>query len=103
MKDLQKKVEEFVKKYNLSHSDEISTLDLVSEIGEVAKEIIKSTNYGNSPPEEREELKSELGDCLYSLIVLSNKHNINLEEALDSVIQKYESRLKDKGSAGSGR
>lgn len=46
MKNLQQKVKEFVEKYNLEHSAEISTLDLVTEIGEVAKEIIKSTNYG---------------------------------------------------------
>lgn len=103
MNDLQQKVKEFVEKYNLEHSVEISTLDLVTEIGEVAKEIIKSTNYGKEEPKEREELKGELGDAFYSFIVLANKHNINLEEALDTVLRKYEARLKDKGSAGSGR
>lgn len=34
MKNLQQKVKEFVEKYNLEHSAEISTLDLVTEIGE---------------------------------------------------------------------
>lgn len=46
MKDIQQKVAEFVKKYKLKHPPEISALDLVSEIGELAKEIIKTTNYG---------------------------------------------------------
>lgn len=102
MNDLQNKVREFTKKYNLEHSAEISTLDLVTEIGEIAKEIIKSTDYGREKPKEREELKGEVGDAFYSLIVLANKHHINLKDALNTVLQKYEARLKDKGSAESG-
>jgi len=100
MKNLQRKVLDFTKKYNLAHSNEITTLDLVSEIGEVAKEILKSTNYGQTPPQKREELKKEIGDALYSLINLANLNEIDLEEAVTLVMEKYEKRLQ-KGSAGS--
>ena len=41
-----------------------------------------------------------MGDVLYSLIVVANKLNINLEESLNLVLEKYKKRLK-KGSAGS--
>ena len=58
------------------------------------------TNYGSKPLKKNKEIKSELGDVLYSLIVLANKLNINLEEALNLVLDKYKKRLK-KGSAGS--
>jgi len=48
----------------------------------------------------REELKSELGDLLYSIITIANSFNVDLEEALNIVLEKYKKRL-NKGSAGS--
>ena len=75
-------------------------LDTMSELGEVAKEILKMSNYGRKPIEYGEELKSELGDVLYSLITIANTFDIDLEDALSQVLEKYKKRLK-KGSAGS--
>ncbi len=75
-------------------------LDTMSELGEVAKEILKMSDYGRKPVEYREELKSELGDVLYSLITIANTFDIDLEDALRQVLEKYKKRLK-KGSAGS--
>ena len=48
----------------------------------------------------KEEIKSELGDLLYSIITIANSFDVNLEEALKMVLEKYKKRLK-KGSAGS--
>ena len=62
--------------------------------------MLKMTDYGRKKPEYREEMKSEMGDLLYSTITLANSFDIDLEEALNSVLQKYETRLL-KGSAGS--
>lgn len=103
MKDLQNKVQEFVKKHNLTHIPEISALDLVSEMGEVAKEILKSGNYGKITPQKSGEMESELGDALYSLITLANSLNIDLDKALNLVLKKYEKRIKNSNSAGSGK
>ncbi|MFH1971702.1 MAG: MazG-like family protein [Patescibacteria group bacterium] len=97
---IQEKVQEFAKKNKLDSPPEFRVLDLVSEIGEVSKEVLKMTNYGTKPLQKNNEVKSELGDVLYSLITLANKLDINLEEALDLVLEKYQKRLK-KGSAGS--
>ncbi|MBU2036319.1 hypothetical protein KKC36_02635, partial [Patescibacteria group bacterium] len=52
------------------------------------------------PRQPRQEVKSELGDVLYSLITVANSLDIDLEEALDLVLEKYQKRL-EKGSAGS--
>lgn len=41
-----------------------------------------------------------MGDAFYSLIVLANSLNVDLEETLDLVLDKYNNGLK-KGSAGS--
>jgi NTP pyrophosphatase (non-canonical NTP hydrolase) len=103
MKDLQKKVLDFVERHNLKHSPEVSVLDLVSEIGEVAKEILKSGDYGKNPPATTAEMKAELGDALYSLITLANSLDIDLEEALNMVLEKYEKRIKKTDSSGNGR
>ncbi|MCX6803832.1 MAG: hypothetical protein NTY48_04660 [Candidatus Diapherotrites archaeon] len=58
------------------------------------------SDYGRKPAKYREEIKSELGDVLYTLIALANTFDIDLEDALQQVLNKYEKRLK-KGSAGS--
>jgi NTP pyrophosphatase (non-canonical NTP hydrolase) len=106
MKELQEKIKEFCKKNNLESPAEHRILDTMSELGEVAKEILKMSDYGRKPigpaelDEYKEELKSELGDVLYSLITIANSFDIDLEDALKLVIEKYEGRLK-KGSAGS--
>ncbi len=100
LKTLQQQVRDFVNKNNLDSPTEFRVLDLVSETGEVAKEILKMTNYGNTDLKINDEVKLELGDVLYSLIVVANKLNVNLDEALQFVLQKYEKRLTN-GSAGS--
>ena len=93
MKKIQKKVKEFVQKHNLEHNAEITMLDLVSELGEVSKEILKSSDYGKRNSESSKEIESEIGDLFYSLINLANNYNIDLEKALDIVLDKYEKRL----------
>lgn len=96
MNSIQNKVKEFANKYHLQYSPEIIVLDLVSEIGEVAKEILESTSYGKKSYEFRKEIIIEIGDVFYSLINLANYFKINLEDALKLVIHKYEDRLKRK-------
>lgn len=100
MKQTQQKVKAFCQKHNLVSPPEYSTLDTMSELGEVAKELLKMTDYGRRPMQFREEIKTELGDVLYSLITLANSLDVDVEEALDTALEKYEKRL-EKGSAGS--
>ena len=100
MKKIQQKIKDFCKKHNLESSPEHRILDTMSELGEVAKEVLKMTDYGRKKAEYREEIKPELGDLLFSLITIANSFDVDLEEALNMVLEKYEKRLQ-KGSAGS--
>ncbi len=100
MKDIQNKIKIFCKKHQLESPIEHRILDTMSELGEVAKEILKMSDYGKKPLKYKDELKSELGDLLFSVITIANSFDVNLEEALNMVLEKYEKRLK-KGSAGS--
>ena len=70
-------------------------LDLMSEVGELAKELILASNYGLKEPQFSANTELELGDCLFSLILVANALNIQLEKALEKVLAKYEKRLKE--------
>ena len=100
MKQLQQQVKLFCEENNLVSPIEHWVLDLVSEVGEVSKEVLKMTDYGRQPAQPRQEIKSELGDVLYSLIIVANTVDVDLEEALTEVLEKYKNRLV-KGGAGS--
>jgi len=100
MQDLQKKVQEFCNTHNLNTTPESRLIDVVSELGEVAKEILVASNYGKNPLEKNEKIEMEIGDVVFSVIALSNALGIDTEEALEKVIIKYTERAK-KGSIGS--
>ena len=87
--EIQEKVKKFCEEHNLTGSAEIRMLDLVSEIGEVAKEIIKTTDYGKKEAEYRKEIESELGDALFSLMTVANTYDVDMEAALNKVLEKY--------------
>ncbi|MEM7330823.1 MAG: MazG-like family protein [Chloroflexota bacterium] len=103
MSDWQAQASNFAKKHNLTHSAGVYALDLISELGEVAKEILKATNYGevDSPQFNQEQITSELGDVLYSLCLLATAVDVNLDEAFATALHKYETRMQKKGHIGS--
>lgn len=103
MDDIQEKVKEMIKKYNLESSNEIRFIDLTSEIGELGKEILKGNDYGKKEFCNTDNVESEIGDVLFSLICIANGMNISLENAIESVLKKYENRFLNNGNIGSGR
>lgn len=103
MNSIQEKVDELIKKYNLESSVEIRFIDLISELGELGKEILKGNEYGKKDLSNTENIESEIGDTFFSLICVANGLNIDLQNALDNVLNKYENRFSNKGNIGSGR
>ncbi len=98
----QEEVDIFVKHYGLYIEPEYRFMDLVSELGEVSKQIIAQTDYGDKEKIEKTEyLEEELGDLYFSLIVLANSLNIDLDIALDNVMEKYKKRIEENGDPGS--
>jgi len=100
MKDIQEKVKLFCEKNELNSLIEHRVLDTMSELGEVAKEVLKMSNYGKHPFRYNNKLKMELGDVFYSIITIANAFEIDLDEALNKVLEKYEQRMA-KGSPSS--
>lgn len=97
----QEDVKKFMNESGFNNPIENRMLDLVDEIGEVAKEVNKMSEYGTKEPKFREEIKMELGDAFYSLITVANYYNIDMLEALDMAIKKYERRVQKGGHSGS--
>ena len=101
MKNTQKKIRDFNAKYDLGGSIETRFIDLSSEVGELGKEILEGTNYGEKEFSRTDNLESEFGDVLFSLISAANCVGINLDVALEKVLNKYENRFNEKGHIGS--
>ena len=90
----QEKVKNFCKDFNLDSGVEFKVLDLISEVGEFSKEVLKATDYGKEKVDSNDELKMEIGDIFYSLITIANSLDINLDEALDKVLELNKKRLE---------
>ena len=85
------------------HCDERSRyIDLLSEIGELGKEILKATRYGKVSFENNDRIKEEYGDCLFSLLAMAFETDIDPEDALNTVLEKYKKRYEKSGQIGSG-
>ena len=103
---LQQQVSQFVQTHNLETTVPYRLLDLISELGEVSKELLKATNYGQNeldPTTLSPDWADEVGDVLFSLICLANVTGVDLEEAVQNALLKYQKRLSQTQDAGSGR
>jgi NTP pyrophosphatase (non-canonical NTP hydrolase) len=100
MMDGQKKVKEFAESHDMEATSAFRILDLVAEVGEIASDAAKSSDYGMNE-KELEVKKDELGDAFFSLLSVANDLDIDLEDALDGSLEKYESRIDEKGDPGS--
>jgi len=94
-------VNKFTKEKNINAQVEIRIIDIASEVGELSKEVLKGINYGSKKFKVTEEWKSEIGDVLFSLICIANETEIDLQDSLMTVLDKYEKRFNRKGHLGS--
>jgi NTP pyrophosphatase (non-canonical NTP hydrolase) len=104
MQQAQRKAAELMGECGLTASTQVRCLDLISEVGELAKEVLKATDYGNiQEPVHNTRLEEELGDCVFSLLALAEAMGLDAEAALESALGKYRSRWLQQGEIGSGR
>lgn len=99
--DEQHRVAAFVEAHEMDSPPAYRLLDLVSELGEVAKDAAESTDYGDSPTDLRVEA-DEIGDVLFSLLALADGLEVDAGAALDESLTKYEGRISEDGTAASG-
>lgn len=101
IKDAQKQVDAWIKKYGVRYFDEMTNLAvLMEEVGELAR--IFSRKFGEQSfksDESDEALADEMADVLFVLLCLANQTNVNLEDALRENILKKTNRDKDRHHA----
>ena len=105
MLEIQNKVDKFNKLAHGNNKTPVHArlLDCISKLGELSKEYLKSTDYGDKEFSLHKDFELELGDTMYSLLSLANEVGINVEEAVDKVLNKYKERLSKFNNIGSGK
>jgi len=98
MKQLQEEVDSYISQFKEGYFSPLALLArLTEELGELAREV--NHYYGEKPKKDTETEKSmaeETGDMLFVLICLANSLNIDLEDAHNTVMNKFNSRDKDR-------
>jgi NTP pyrophosphatase (non-canonical NTP hydrolase) len=98
----QKLVAAFIESHQMEAGVEARLIDLVAEVGELAKANLDSTKYGRTSFKVTPNWEEELGDVLFPLLCLANSTGVNLHDALLKVIRKYNERIARKGHPGEG-
>ena len=99
--DEQRAVSSFVAEHDMEAPPAYRLLDLVSELGEVAKDAAESTDYGECP-DDIEVDSDEIGDALFALLALADELDIDAGGAPHEALAKYENRIAETGDAASG-
>ncbi|ARK30333.1 nucleotide pyrophosphohydrolase [Halalkalibacter krulwichiae] len=98
MKQMQEEVDTYISQFKEGYFSPLAMLARMSEeVGELAREV--NHYYGEKPKKANEEantMEQEMGDILFVLICFANSLNINLDEAFDLVMKKFEVRDKNR-------
>tara|TARA_B100000780_G_C21004085_1_gene401835 strand:- start:282 stop:605 length:324 start_codon:yes stop_codon:yes gene_type:complete len=94
LKELQNKVDTWIKKYGVRYFSELTNMAILSEeVGEVAR--IMSRRYGEQSEKESDknkDLADELADVLFVLTCIANQTGVDLEQAIQKNFEKKTSR-----------
>lgn len=94
MADLQREVDDYISQFKEGYFSPLSMLARMSEeVGELAREV--NHHYGEKPKKADEadnSIEMELGDILFIVICFANSLGIDLQEAHDRVMNKFNTR-----------
>lgn len=98
VKDLQEEVDQYISQFKEGYFSPLALMArMTEELGELAREV--NHYYGEKPKkhdEEEKTIEEELGDMLFVMICFANSLNIDLQEAHDRVMTKFNTRDKDR-------
>ncbi|MGV2938459.1 nucleotide pyrophosphohydrolase [Mesobacillus sp. LC4] len=98
MKELQQEVDAYISQFKEGYFSPLAlTARMTEELGELAREV--NHFYGEKPKkndEKEKTIEEELGDMLFVMICFANSLNIDLEEAHNMVMKKFNTRDKDR-------
>lgn len=94
LREAQARVDAWISQFEEGYWPPMANLArLIEEVGELAREM--NHRFGpktKKPGEPEQDLALELADVLFVLLVIANEQGIDLDEALERVLQKYKTR-----------
>ena len=98
MRKMQDEVDAYISQFKEGYFSPLALLArLTEELGELAREV--NHYHGEKPKKTTEKertIEEEMGDVLFVLICFANSLNIDLEEAHNMVMEKFNTRDKDR-------
>nr|WP_077247212.1 nucleotide pyrophosphohydrolase [Bacillus wudalianchiensis] len=98
IKEMQKEVDEYIGQFKEGYFSPLAMMArLTEELGELAREI--NHYYGEKPKKATEEertIAEELGDLQFVIVCLANSLNIDLQASHEQVMEKFNTRDKDR-------
>ncbi len=94
LKDAQERVDAWISRFDEGYWPPLTNLArLIEEVGELAREMNHRFGHKTKKAEEpQQDLALELADVLFVLLVIANEQGIDLDEALEQVLEKYRTR-----------
>ncbi|MET3544030.1 NTP pyrophosphatase (non-canonical NTP hydrolase) [Paenibacillus favisporus] len=96
--EMQREVDRYISQFKEGYFSPLSMLARMSEeVGELAREV--NHRFGEKPKKPSEEdnsIELELGDILFITMCFANSLGIDLAEAHDKVMHKFNTRDKDR-------
>lgn len=94
MADMQRQVDRYISQFKEGYFQPLSMLArMTEEVGELAREV--NHTYGEKPKKASEadnSIENELADILFIVICFANSQGIQLDEAFQKVMHKFETR-----------
>ncbi len=98
MHEMQQEVDGYISQFKEGYFSPLAMMArLTEEMGELAREI--NHYYGEKPKKSTEKertVEEELGDVLFVMICMANSLNIDLETAHNVVMDKFQTRDKNR-------
>lgn len=98
LQDMQKEVDAYISQFKEGYFSPLALVArMAEEVGELAREI--NHHYGEKPKKASEEegsIELELGDILFITICFANSLGIDLTEAHNKVMAKFQTRDADR-------
>ena len=94
LKELQQEVDQYISQFKEGYFSPLAMLARMSEeVGELAREV--NHQFGEKPKKKSEEdnsIELELGDIMFITICFANSLGIDLTEAHDKIMHKFQTR-----------
>ncbi|WP_051317270.1 nucleotide pyrophosphohydrolase [Ectobacillus panaciterrae] len=104
MKLMQHEVDAYISQFKEGYFSPLAMMArLTEEVGELAREV--NHYYGEKPKKTTEKertIEEELGDLLFVTICMANSLNIDLETAHNRVMEKFNTRDRDRWTRKEG-